>query len=137
MFGVGTYAQSSKTEKTQPRGRDTVNVHNIIAETPTSKASDGFTLVDNLPQFKGDLKKYIDSVSATFEIQAPNERKAKVSVRVFIDEDGNLHQPKVLTPTTALKKVLAMQIVAGMPQWMPARKNGMSVSTYYTINFYL
>lgn len=61
------------------------------------------------------------------------ETTGQVFLRFTVDEDGSIQQVKVLRSGGDEADRAALQMMADMPRWIPGRRNGHVVPTYYTL----
>ncbi len=89
------------------------------------------TYVDQMPEFAGDLGKYLaDHIS-----YPENARSAGIQGRVIVtfvvNEDGAVVDLKVTHGVGAGCDEEAMRVIKGMPKWKPGKLNGKAVRTIY------
>lgn len=92
-----------------------------------------FTYVEQMPEFIGDVNKYI-----TDNLQYPSAPQKKgvanrVLVRFIVGSDGTVRSPEIVRSVREDLDKEALRVVEGMPKWRPGKQNGRAVDVYYTL----
>ncbi len=94
-----------------------------------------FAVVESNPEFIGGaaaLEHFI-----TTNLQIPNavttNTPVTVEVQLTIEKDGTPSKPLIVTVEDSYFTTAALQVIAKMPKWKPAIRNGQAVSTVITI----
>lgn len=97
----------------------------------------GFYMVaDEMPEFPGGMAACMEWIQKN--IRYPIEAFAKsetgrVIVQFVVEENGNLHQLKVVRGVSPSLDGEALRVVATMPKWKPGKVDGKPVKVNYTI----
>ena len=94
-----------------------------------------FTIVQQMPAFKGDMNKYISD-----HIQYPDSEKihsitGTVYINFIVEKDGSISNVKVLKGVAngpRLNKE-AVKVISGMPNWSPGIQDGVPVRVVFNI----
>ncbi len=94
-----------------------------------------FTIVQQMPAFKGDMNKYISD-----HIQYPDSEKihsitGTVYINFIVEKDGSISNVKILKGVANgphLNKE-AVRVIAGMPNWSPGIQDGVPVRVVFNI----
>ena len=102
-------------------------------DTPEVPQPTIFTYVEQMPEFIGDINKYIVD-----NLQYPTAAEkdgitGRVTVRFVVGKDGAIREPKILRGIREDVDNEALRIVQNMPKWRPGKQNGMAVDVYYTL----
>lgn len=92
-----------------------------------------FSYVEQMPEFPGDLNKYLADNMRYPEGAKTNHVQGRVIVHFVVTEDGSIEGAKV---TRSIHKELdeeAIRLIRAMPKWKPAKQNGRPVKVYYTL----
>ncbi len=110
----------------------------VVAQQPTAPAQSGeiFTVVEKQPEFPDGMKAmraYIDK-----HLVYPEEaRKAGITGTVFvafvINADGSIQDAQVLKGIGYGCDEQAVQLILGMPHWIPGRQQGKAVRVKYNL----
>ena len=92
--------------------------------------------------FKGGesaLSTYIATHLVYPECAKDNGREGEVLVSFFVLPDGTIHNPKIVEGLTERCDRIALETVANMPNWVPARKEGRVIGSkqYIKLEFSL
>jgi protein TonB len=98
-----------------------------------------FRMVDQMPQFPGDLPAFIAQHIKYPESALHNRVEGRVFLQFVVGPDGTVSGAKVLRGLNEDCDKEALRLAAQMPKWKPGKHNGKPVSVYYTlpINFQL
>lgn len=93
--------------------------------------------VSQMPQFNGDLNKYLSDNIHYPEAALKNKHEGKVNVEFVVNSDGTVSDAKVLRSISPELDAEAIRVVMAMPKWKPGRQNGQLVNVLYVlpINF--
>lgn len=92
------------------------------------------TGVDERPEFPGGpeaLRKYLRN-NINYPSELLEEEGGRIRVFFVVDEEGNITNIRILRnelPQSAGEE--ARRVIANMPRWKPAVKNGKNVKTYF------
>lgn len=131
------------------KGTDDLNVvrehkDEIIVEEkhPEPVKEEIFTAVEQMPQFPGgeaELLKYIASHIKYPTMAAENNIQGRVVVKFVVGKDGKVGDVVVVRGKDPDLDKEAVRVVKTLPNFIPGKMNGQSVSVWYTlpINFKL
>ncbi|HLL95526.1 MAG TPA: energy transducer TonB [Spirosoma sp.] len=120
----------------QPMALTTTHSGQIIPVKPLTQQADEFSPVNNTPFFPGGpqaLQTYLQN-PALYPLPdrlALREGNARVQFRVTAM--GQLTQLQVVQSGGTLIDQAALRVVAGMPRWYPAHRDGAAVSCLYEL----
>jgi len=92
-----------------------------------------FTEIEKMPEFPGDLNKYL-----TQNIKYPpearkNEVEGRVIVKFTIDTTGMVRNVIIAKSSDPVFNEEAARVIKNMPPWKPGIQNGKPVAVYYTM----
>lgn len=103
------------------------------------------TQVDKMATFNGDYMKFM-SENIVYPREAIDKKiEGRVAVQITIADDGSVTEPKVLTEkyigagsvgvgaNSGILAKAALEVIAKMPKWIPAEKNGKKVAVVLTM----
>ena len=104
-----------------------------MCEEPESPELQVFQIVENMPQFSGDLSKW-----ATQNIKYPSKAieagiEGKVYVNFIIDSTGRVGHAEIQRSTQSLLNAEALKGIEAMPDWIPGKQRGKAVRVAYTL----
>ncbi len=113
---------------------------NAIAQQPGAEPApkkELFRSVSQMPQFNGDLDKYLSDNIHYPEAALKNRHEGKVNVEFVVNSDGTVSDAKVLRSISPELDAEAIRVIMAMPKWKPGRQNGQLVNVVYVlpINF--
>lgn len=88
-------------------------------------------LYDTPPYFPGGTETLQSLLTAYSE-----DERGSVRVRIIVDEEGNVKEPKIVKGLSYHADRIALGLVAGLPKWVPATKNGKPIRTTRTVVVY-
>jgi len=95
-----------------------------------------FHVADQMPAFPGgekELYKFLQNNIVYPSSAKENMIEGTVLLEFVVNSEGNVDRIKVLVdPYPTLSKE-AVRVVKLMPKWIPGKRNGVNVSTYYTL----
>lgn len=104
-----------------------------MCEKPESPELQVFQIVENMPQFSGDLSKW-----ATQNIKYPSKAieagiEGKVYVNFIIDSTGRVGHAEIQRSTQSLLNAETLKGIEAMPDWIPGKQRGKAVRVIYTL----
>jgi protein TonB len=116
------------------KGKDTMIIAPIAA--PSALGDDAnkvFTIVQQKPQFPGDINKWLAE-----HIDYPEQAKeaniqGTVYVSFVVERDGSISSVTVLRGVETHLNNEAVKKVSGMPKWAPGQQNGHAVRVQYML----
>lgn len=117
--------------------------HSFLVKMPAPDSNPGdsvYTLVDQMPQFNGDIHKWAKE-HINYPEEAINAKaEGKVYVKFIVEKDGNLSHIEIVRSSgnKALDEE-ALRATQMMPPWIPGEKEGEKVRVVFInpINFFL
>jgi len=106
---------------------------NQLTETPARDPNKIETVVDQQPEFPGDVRRYLAD-----KLQYPDQAReagieGRVVVKFVVDEEGRISQATIAKSLGGGCDEEALRVVRGMPRWKPARLNGEAVKAYFQL----
>lgn len=107
-----------------------------LVEIPTQEV---YTFAEQMPEFNGDLNKYIHQYLVYPKQAREQGLEGKVIVEFIIEKDGRVTHANILKKGGSGFDEEALRLVKNMPNWKPGKQNGKPVSIKYflPINFKL
>lgn len=92
-----------------------------------------YNVVDKMPEFDGDLMKFLGS-NIKYPEQAKKDKiEGRVVVKFVIDENGNVANALILKSPDQSLSDAALAVVNSMPKWKPGENKGKKVKVYFTL----
>ncbi len=88
--------------------------------------------VDPMPEFNGDLNKYLGEHMVYPEQAKAAGIEGRVGVQFVVNEDGTISNPKLTRGIGAGCDEEALRVISAMPRWKPGKNNGVPVKVYFT-----
>lgn len=96
------------------------------------------TKVDVLPSYPGgndEMYKFIGD-NLVYPTKAQVEKKeGRVTIRFIVRTNGDIEEVKVIKGIDPECDAEALRVVKNMPKWIPGKKDGKNVDTYYILPF--
>lgn len=89
--------------------------------------------VSQMPEFPGNLNKYLASHINYPEHAIKNNIEGKVILKFVVDENGNVSHINVLKGIGYGCNEEAVAVASKMPKWKPGKQNGKAVKVYFTL----
>jgi TonB family protein len=118
-----------------PPSADFIVSLNTDRDKDKGDSTSPFTIVQQMPKFKGDLNKYLSDSLRYPEV----EREANISGRVYItfivEKNGDVSNVKVLrgVPGGPGLDKEAVRVVSRMPAWNPGLQDGKPVRVQFNL----
>ena len=108
-------------------------------EPPKVEEDKVFEVVEQQPQFKGNLNSWLSSHIKYPAVAEENGIQGRVVVGFVVGKDGSIRDVRVLRGADPSLDKEAVRLVSSMPRWTPGKQNGQAVSSKFTvpINFRL
>src|SRR6185312_15253815 len=116
------------------KGKDTMIIAPIAAPAATGDdANKVFTVVQQKPQFPGDINKWLAD-----RLEYPEEAKeaniqGTVFVAFIVERDGSITDVKILRGVNSALNGEALKKISSMPRWSPGQQNGHAVRVQYMV----
>lgn len=105
-----------------------------LAQEPQSPEKERiFTSVDQMPQFSGDLGKYLAGNIRYPETAKKEQVQGRVVIQFVVDKEGNVTNAVLQRDIGGGCGEEAMRVVSNMPRWVPGKQGGQPVNVYYTL----
>lgn len=104
------------------------------SEKPKEEVEEIFTVAEQMPQFPGGpaaLQEFLAKNLRYPPIAAENGISGTVVVRFAVWKDGSIRNIEVLSPVDRSLDEEAVRVIKSMPNWIPGKQNGNSVSVYF------
>jgi TonB family protein len=85
--------------------------------------SEVYTFTEQMPEFKGDLFKYIAEHLKYPEKAREMNIDGRVLAQFIIGVDGSISNIKILKSTNEIFNDAAIEVISNMPNWKPGRQN--------------
>lgn len=110
-----------------------------VGDPADDKPVTTFTWVEQMPEFNGDLGRYLSNAVQYPEAAQERGQEGKVLVQFVVNEDGSISNIEILQGGVPEFEREAVRVVSGMPKWKPGRQNGQPVKVYFKlpVNFRL
>ncbi|MPR33445.1 TonB family protein [Salmonirosea aquatica] len=104
--------------------------------TPSSPAKDGFTIVEQMPEFPGGIQEMYKFLGRNIKYPTDavrNDVEGKVVIAFTVSEKGRIRDPQVTQRLGDGTDEEALRVVLNMPSWKPAQQNGRPVAMEYVL----
>lgn len=91
------------------------------------------TYVDQLPEFEGDLGRYLEAQLHYPDAARDAGIEGRVGLRFVVNEDGSITTVELAHKASPLLDAEALRVVKAMPKWKPGKINGRPVKSYFTL----
>lgn len=113
-----------------------VNSKAIAQPTQPIQKEEIYKVADEMPQPSVDLSKFLYEKFKTPE-SAKNDTSGGFIVAQFvIGKDGKLRDAKIMKPLRTDIDQEVLRVINTLPDWKPARKDGIEVAAYYIVPFH-
>jgi protein TonB len=92
-----------------------------------------FQVVEQMPEFNGDLKSYLSTNIRYPELAKENNVEGRVFIRFVVNEDGAISGAEVLRGIGGGCDDEALRVLKTMPKWKPGKQNGRAVKVFFTL----
>jgi protein TonB len=136
---VGVKDQEGTKDRTDVAIRNDIAVNTNESEEKKEVAQKIFDVVEQQPQFPGNLNQYLRDHINYPTIAQENGIQGKVIVQFVVERDGSITQVNVIRGVDPSLDKEAVRVVKSMPKWTPGRQNGQAVRVKFTlpVNFKL
>jgi len=107
----------------------------VYSQNALSSNDKVYTVVQQKPQFPGDINKFLSDNLKYPEDARKNNIQGTVYVQFVVEKDGSVSGVKVLRGVQggASLESEAVQVVSGMPKWTPGVQDGSPVRVSYLL----
>lgn len=95
-----------------------------------------YSVVEHMPEYPGGMKAFINYLKRKL-VYPPQAKKEKlegvVAVQFVVEKDGEITYPTIVRSLRADMDSAALTAIRQMPNWIPARENGMRVRCKYSV----
>ncbi len=107
-----------------------------VAEVPVPAEPEPYTVVEEMPQFKGGDKALLDYVGKN--VVYPSDAKAKgtqgrVIVRFCVTEKGAVNKISIVQGVSPDIDAESIRVIGTLPAFKPGKQNGVAVPVWYTV----
>jgi TonB family protein len=92
-----------------------------------------FTSVEQMPQFSGDLTKYLAENIRYPEAAKKEQIQGRVVIQFVVDKEGNVTNAVLQRDIGGGCGEEALRVVRNMPKWTPGKQANQPVNVYYTL----
>jgi protein TonB len=89
--------------------------------------------VEQMPQFDGDMNKYLSENIQYPEMARDANVSGRVVIKFVVNEDGSISNAHVVKGIGGGCEEEAMRVINSMPRWKPGKSNGKAVKVYFTL----
>ncbi|MCQ2973716.1 MAG: energy transducer TonB [Bacteroidales bacterium] len=86
-----------------------------------------FVAAEKMPEFKGNLMKYISEHVVYPETASENDIQGTVNVQFVVDETGKVVNVRVVKSVDPLLDNEAVRVIKNLPKWKPGSQSGKNV----------
>lgn len=122
ICSVGSARQSNKKQEL-----------NITEAKTNNGDSPIFMYVEQMPDFRGDLTKYIDTSLRYPEQALKDGVEGRVIIKFVVNEDGSISDISIVRGISKECDAEAARVIKSMPHWKPGMQNGKAVRVFFTI----
>jgi len=127
---------------------EVIEIPEVIEEEEVVVEQEIFTIVEEMPRFKGcekvakeevkactdsEILKYITKNVVYPQMAIENDIQGKVYVRFIVDSDGKVTDVSIAKSADKLLEQAALKVVKSFPQFTPGKQRGKSVRVQYVI----
>ncbi len=106
----------------------------VPAEAPISSDDPVFTVVEQMPMFKGGDEALLKFIKDNVKYPAGiNNTKEIVYVGFVLNKEGKPEIVKVLRSTNEKCNTEAIRVIQSMPDWIPGIQNGKPANVYISV----
>ena len=136
---VGVKDQEGTKDRTDVAIRNDIAVNTNESEEKKEVAQKIFDVVEQQPQFPGNLNQYLRDHINYPTIAQENGIQGKVIVQFVVERDGSITQVNVIRGVDPSLDKEAVRVVKRMPKWTPGMQDGKPVRVRFTlpVNFRL
>ena len=103
-----------------------------IVPDPQPSANIIHVVVDQMPQYPGDMNDYLSKNIQYPEAARGANVQGRVAVQFVVNEDGTISNAKVIRQIGAGCDEEALRVIRSMPKWKPGKNNGIPVKVLFT-----
>lgn len=95
-----------------------------------------YPVVTEIAEYPGGVKAMMEFLKTHIRYPEEAEKKGeqgRVVVKFIVDKNGKVSSPKIVRSISPLLDEEALRVVGEMPNWIPGKNNGETVSSYFTI----
>jgi protein TonB len=109
------------------------NGRNKLVESGAGNSDRPLMIVDQMPQFDGDIERYLQR-----NLHYPEEARLEgitgmVGIQFVVNEDGSISQAEVVHKGPSSLEAEALRVVRAMPRWKPGRQGDKAVKVYFRL----
>ena len=119
--------------KAAPEGTEVTMPGEQAPPPPIPRDEQVFNFVEQMPEFNGDLNKYIAEHMHYPDDARDSGIMGRVIVQFVVEKNGSVSHAKVVRGISPPCDKEALRVVENMPPWKPGRQGGKPLKTYYTV----
>ena len=107
-----------------------------IEETKRPEPEKIFTSADEQPYFPGGQQGLMNWLASNLQYpkrSQQNDIQGRVIVKFVVNADGSIEQASVVKGVDKDLDAEALRIIRSMPKWIPGKKDGVAIRTYFTL----
>ncbi|MFI4963685.1 MAG: TonB family protein [Legionellales bacterium] len=104
-----------------------------VGEIGRDKSSVPVRLVQQMPEFIGDMGAYLSKNLHYPELARSTGIEGRVAIEFVVNEDGSVSNAKVVRGIGGGCDEEALRIVSNMPKWKPGKQNGIAVKVFFVL----
>jgi periplasmic protein TonB len=112
---------------------DEVAFGDLAAEPEIDLVEKPFVVVENMPEFNGDLNKFLSKNIKYPEVAISQGIGGRVFLSFVIGKDGSISDIRVLKGISKECDEEAVRIVSKMPAWKPGKQSGRAVPVQFSL----
>ena len=118
----------------KPEGIDSMPATiGVKTEVPTLAPEDPKAFVDQMPEFNGNLFKYLRDNLKYPRNAIENSTSGTVVLQFVVENDGSIGNLKILKPVEDGCTEEAVRVVKSMPKWKPGKNHGEPVRVLFNL----
>jgi protein TonB len=131
-ISITLFALICITSLTKAQSHDTIKVNKSTQATDKNTV---FTIVEQMPVFKGDVTKFIVNHVKYPAIEQQKGIQGTVYINFIVEQDGSISNVKVLkgVENGPGLDAEALRVVSLMKRWEPGMQNGKKVRVAYNL----
>jgi TonB family protein len=100
-----------------------------------NKPDSSYSIVDQMPEFNGDLFRYLGDNIDYPKTEQDNDISGIVYVSFIVEKDGSVSTVKVVKGVANGPGLdaEAIRVISGMPRWKPGKENGVTERVQFTL----
>jgi periplasmic protein TonB len=105
----------------------------VIVEQPKQQTEEVFMVVEEMPQFEGDINSYLSKSIKYPVVAQENGIQGKVICQFVVNKDGSIVDIQVVRGVDPSLDKEAVRVIQNMPRWTPGKQRNQPVRVKYTL----